>query len=68
MNRSNKPMNTYKVNADFHVNVSVYVEAESEEDAKQQARIAILNKDCEFEDPIDDPTINWVEIQDDDDI
>ena len=54
-------MKTYIVNADFLINVSVWVEAEDEDEARELGREAILNKDCEWQDPIDDPKINWVE-------
>lgn len=59
-------MAEYKVNADFLINVSVWVEAESEEEARREGRAAILNKECEWQDPIEDPKINWVEREDDD--
>lgn len=59
-------MSEYKVNADFLINVSVWVEADNEEEAKEQGRLAILNKECEWQDPIDNPKINWVELENDD--
>ena len=59
--------NEYKVNANFLINVQVIVEADSEEEAKRKAKLDILSKDCDFLDPIEDPKINWVEIEDDDD-
>jgi hypothetical protein len=57
----------YKVNADFLVNVEVIVDAESEEEARYKAKLDILSKNCDFLDPVEDPKIKWVEIEDDDD-
>lgn len=54
-------MKTYIVNADFLINVAVWVEAEDEDEARELGREAILNKDCDWQDPIKDPDINWVE-------
>lgn len=56
-------MPEYKVNADFHINVSTWVEADSEEEALEIGRKQILEKDCEFQDPIDDPKMNWAELE-----
>ena len=56
-------MSIYKVNADFFINVSVEVEADSEDDALKKGKTAIINKECEWEDPIDDPKMNWAEKQ-----
>jgi len=56
----------YKVNADFLINVSVLVEADSEEEAISKGKFEILNKNCEWEDPVDDPKINWAEKTEDD--
>jgi hypothetical protein len=60
-------MKTFKVNADFYINVQVEVEAETEEEAKSEAKQQILAKNCEWMDPITDPVINWAEQIDDDD-
>lgn len=54
-------MAEYKVNADFHVNVVTYVEADTEEEAKKEAIQAILNHDCDLLDPLTEPKINWAE-------
>ena len=54
-------MAEYKVNADLHINVEVEVEAENEDCAREEAHSLILEKMCEFKDPIDQPKINWVE-------
>ena len=59
-------MADYKVNADFLINVSVWVEAENEEEARREGMTAILNKECEWQDPVEEPKINWVEKEDDD--
>lgn len=58
-------MAEYKVNADFLINVSVFVDASSEEEARRKGKAAILNKECEWQDPISEPKINWVEKEDD---
>lgn len=58
-------MATWRVNADFTVNVLAVVEADSEDEARRIAVGEILSKNCEFQDPIDEPTINWVEAEDD---
>lgn len=58
-------MGLYKVNADFTVNVLAEVEADSAADAEEKAKAAILSKDCEFQDPVCDPKINWVEADED---
>lgn len=55
-------MKTYLVNADFYINVQVEVEAESEDEAKEEAKGLILNKNCEWMDPINEPSINWAEL------
>lgn len=60
-------MAEYKVNADFLINVSVWVEAESEEEALEEGKAAILNKECEWEDPLQEPKMNWAEKVDDGD-
>ncbi len=57
--------NQYKVNADFLINVSVWVEASSEDEARRKGVDAILNKECEWQDPIDTPKINWVQQEED---
>lgn len=59
-------MKTFKVNADFYINVQVEVEAESEEEAKAEAKQQILAKNCEWMNPITNPVINWAELIDDD--
>jgi DNA-dependent RNA polymerase auxiliary subunit epsilon len=59
-------MKTYKVNANYHVNVITYVEAEDEDQARKLAKTNIFNKELELQDPIEDPKINWVELEDDD--
>ena len=59
-------METYKVNADFLINVSVWIDAENEEEARREGKAAILNKECEWQDPVEDPKINWVELDEDD--
>lgn len=56
-------MAMFLVNADFKINVLAEVEAKNERDAREAARGAILNKDCEFCDPVSEPDINWVEFQ-----
>ena len=57
-------MKEYKVNADFLINVETIVEADSFEEAERKAIFEILNKNCEWLDPCDDPKVNWVEVQD----
>jgi len=59
-------MPEYKVNADFLINVSVLVEADSEDEAMTKAKSEILNKECKWEDPIELPKINWAEKTEDD--
>lgn len=59
-------MKTFKVNADFQVNVETLVEADDEEEAKRLAMRNIYNQDIELLDPITEPKINWVELEDDD--
>lgn len=59
-------MNEYKVNADFLINVSAIVEADSEDEAIEQGIRQILAKNCDFLDPIDEPKVNWVELERDD--
>ncbi len=56
-------MSEYKVNADFLINVSAVVEADNEDDAAEQAVAEILAKNCDFLDPIDDPVVNWVQLE-----
>ena len=55
-------MSEYKVNANFLINVSVWVDADSEEEAEERGRQAILNKECEWQDPVKDPEIKFVEL------
>lgn len=57
-------MPSYLINADFLINVETRVEAESEEDARNIAIGDILNKCCDFLDPVETPKINWVESED----
>lgn len=54
-------MPEYKVNADFLINVEVLVEAESEDEAHTKSVGEILNKDCEWLDPVKDPEIKHIE-------
>ena len=54
-------MPEYKVNADFLINVEVLVEAESEDEANTKAVGEILEKNCEWLDPVKQPEINKVE-------
>lgn len=56
-------MSEYKVNANFLVNVEALVEADSEDEAIAQAVTQILCKNCDFLDPIDEPSINWVQLE-----
>lgn len=59
-------MSEYTVNADFTINVSVRVEADSEDEAKNLALTEIMNKNCDFLDPIEDPKINHAELEHED--
>lgn len=54
-------MPDYIVNADLYINVSTFVSADNEEEAKEKAVTAILNKEVEFGDPIENPKIKFVE-------
>lgn len=63
-------MNTYRVNADFTVNVTTYLcegdvrilDGETLEDAiNREARSQILAGNYEVGDPVDGPNINWHE-------
>lgn len=59
-------MSEYKVNANFLINVSAVVEADNEDEAIERGVAEILAKNCDFLDPIDEPEVNWVQLERDD--
>lgn len=59
-------MANFTVCAELKIIVYAHVEADDEDQARSEAISAILNKDCDFMEPVDEPEINWVEFQCDD--
>ncbi|WP_292948985.1 MULTISPECIES: hypothetical protein [unclassified Neptuniibacter] len=55
-------MASYKVCAEHKIIVWTWVEADSEEEAKEKAVAQIYNEDYETKEPVDDPEIAWAEV------
>lgn len=58
-------MKQYKVSANLIIGATAWVDAESEEDAKTKAIVEFKTENYELGDLIDEPKINWAELDDD---